>query len=603
MPIDASIPLQIRPPAPPVNPLGDIATIMQIKQAQAEAPLRIQALQQSAQEGAVKLEASQRDLAQRKAIDAAYPGAIEVDANGRASINPDKLAKTLADAGQGSAIPSVLKNTADYQKGMADLQEAQGKVADIHTKNAAAMGSSVLEAPEQAANLLRLKIQTGVMNNAIDKDNAQQIVSQLNAAKQADQAALASGQPSNTENALALQFAKTMAASSPEMVTAQSRKTDADTRSATQAANAPRIAAETSNLQGQVADRAYQQAVGQLATNPPKDADAYAQFVDALPHSVATRVLAAVPAAQYDPAKSPAVFNQSAMTADQRATTAQSAANAARAAAAQKETQRHNAVEESQGAGRLGVEQQRLAQTTGGVQLSDTQQAIAHKLAVGDMNPAQLSRFPDKEALIAGAIAENPNWSNQTYATKRAFEDPQAKQSQNLGTISRIVGHIGRYEENSKDMGFAPAFSLGMNLTGDQAKLNEDAHAISGELEKLVSGGVGTEGQVQGWMKGLRAPTAAARQEAVDEISKLIGSQYEGMNQTYKTTIGQDLPVQKYVSPAGLAWMKAKGINMGGAASQASSPGPQASGGYIVGRKYGNLTYQGGDPNSKASWK
>lgn len=231
------------------------------------------------------------------------------------------------------------------------------------------------------------------------------------------------------------------------------------------------------------------------------------------------------------------------------------------------ETDRHNQVTEKQGAGRLRVAEQRLAQTTGGVPLTPYQQSIADKLAVGDFNPAQLTRFPDKEALIAGAIAKNPNWSPQTYATKKAFEDPQSKQSQNLGTISRIVGHIGRFEKNSKELGVSPSFLTGVNLSGLAAATYADSHAIASELEKLVSGGVGTEGQVQQWQKSLTSTAPAIRQQAIDEISQLIGSQYEGMSQTYKTTIGADLPIEKYVSPAGRDWMKAKGIS-----SSATSP-------------------------------
>jgi hypothetical protein len=247
----------------------------------------------------------------------------------------------------------------------------------------------------------------------------------------------------------------------------------------------------------------------------------------------------------------------------QQATIDISKQNAARVA-------RHEGVIEQQGAARLGIAQQRLAQSTGGIPLTPLQQSIADKLASGDFNPAQLTRFPDKEALISGAIAKNPNWSPQTYATKKAFEDPQSKQSQNLGTISRIVGHIGRFEKNSKELGVSPSFFAGVNMTGKAAATQADAHAISAELEKLVSGGVGTEGQVQTWQKSLTSSNPEIRQQAVDEISQLIGSQYEGMNQTYKTTIGSDLPIGKYVSPAGRQWMKTKGIDTGGSDSSAT---------------------------------
>jgi hypothetical protein len=171
--------------------------------------------------------------------------------------------------------------------------------------------------------------------------------------------------------------------------------------------------------------------------------------------------------------------------------------------------------------------------------------------------------------LVAGAIAKNPNWTPQTYATKKAFEDPQSKQSQNLGTISRIVGHIGRFEKNSNKLGVSPSFLTGVNLSGLAAATHEDAHAISAELEKLVSGGVGTEGQVKAWQNSLTSSNPQIRQSAIDEISQLIGSQYEGMSQTYKTTTGSDLPIEKYVSPAGREWMKAKGIGSTGAAAPA----------------------------------
>lgn len=223
---------------------------------------------------------------------------------------------------------------------------------------------------------------------------------------------------------------------------------------------------------------------------------------------------------------------------------------------------------------RLGLAQKEYQQKFGDVlgQMSPANQAIAQKLAVGEFDPAQLGRLPGKEQIIAGAIAMNPAWTPQVYATKKSFTDPEKTQAKNLATISRIVGHIGRFESNSQEIGFAPAYAAGMNVTGQQNKLNEDAHAVSGELEKLVSGGVGSVEQTREWQKSLHSPSADARQKAIDEISQLIGSQYEGMNQTYKSAVQTDLPIEKYVTPAGRAWMKSKGINVSGAAAPASVP-------------------------------
>lgn len=226
------------------------------------------------------------------------------------------------------------------------------------------------------------------------------------------------------------------------------------------------------------------------------------------------------------------------------------------------ETARHNKAEESIAGVRETREAKALALRTGGSlsQLSDSQKALSAKVAEGDMTIEQLNRLPDKEAIIAGALEINPDWTRNAAATKKAFTDPASKQSQNLGTISRIVGHIGRFEKNSDALGLSPSMLTGVSLTGTAAAVSNDAHAIAGELEKLVSGGVGSVGQVHEWMNELKSSRAGIRKAAIDEISKLIGSQYEGMQQTYKAGTGRELPLEKFVSPEGRQWMADKGI-------------------------------------------
>jgi hypothetical protein len=306
---------------------------------------------------------------------------------------------------------------------------------------------------------------------------------------------------------------------------------------------------------------------------------------------VHTRQVAELPGVQADAAVK--VAEQPVKTAIAAATAAdpdkltpEQRFQAKRAEALAAETARHNVVEEKLGMGRLNVSgaelqlrnkefQQKYGDALG--EMSPNNKAIAAKLAIGEFDPAQLGRIPGKEQIIAGAIAMNPNWTPQTYATKKAFTDPEKGQAKNLGTISRIVGHIGRFEENSQKMGYSPLYATGMNLTGDQNKLHEDSHAIAAELEKLVSGGVGSMEQTKSWQKSLSSPSASARQKAIDEISQLIGSQYEGMNQTYKAGVGSDLPIDKYVSPQGRDWMKKKGINVNGEPAPAAGAKPGAA--------------------------
>ena len=270
-----------------------------------------------------------------------------------------------------------------------------------------------------------------------------------------------------------------------------------------------------------------------------------------------------------------AAFNNAILTAEQRTTAGQAAQNA-------RETAGYHAVEAGQRAQQIGISGADLALRNAEFQkkygdalgnLSDNDKTIAQKIANGDYSMSILSRLPNKEQIMAGAIQANPQLTQATYDTKQSFTNPDKKQAQNLGTISRIVSHIGRYEQNSQQMGFAPGYALGVNLTGNQAALNEDAHAISGELEKLVSGGVGSVEQTREWQKALHSPSADARQKAVNEISQLVGGQYEGMNQSYKAALGSDLPITKYVSPAGQQWMKTKGINVTNAAQPAGGAG------------------------------
>lgn len=205
-----------------------------------------------------------------------------------------------------------------------------------------------------------------------------------------------------------------------------------------------------------------------------------------------------------------------------------------------------------------------------GINLTSDQKAIAEKLASGDFNPALLARYPDKEAITGAALAINPAWTNQTYATKKSFTDPAARQSQNLGTIARIVEHLGRFDDNSEKLGISPSMLTGTNLTGGASRVHADAHAIASEMEKLVSGGVGTQSQVDRIQGGLTSTRPDLRKAASEELSQLIGGQYIGMNQSYKAGTGQDLPQDQFVSEHGRAWLQKNGINVTGATAGAA---------------------------------
>jgi hypothetical protein len=211
--------------------------------------------------------------------------------------------------------------------------------------------------------------------------------------------------------------------------------------------------------------------------------------------------------------------------------------------------------------------------------LSGAQLEMAKKYASGDFKlPPAGSRAPGAQAIRQAALALNPNLSDDTFTVKHDFNDPSKPGGKNLATMARIAGHIGRFEKNSGAMGTleSGAYGMGATLTGTQKATSEDAHAIAAELEKLTSGGVGSKEQTQGWQTALKSSSASVRQKAVNEISQIIGSQFEGMNAQYKAQTQQDLPLDKYVSPAGREWLKKNNINVSGTAEapKASTAAP-----------------------------
>ncbi len=526
--IDAEIPLQVRPQQP-INPFGDIMQIMQLKQAQQLLPLKLQEAQQNIQESKLKLDAATTEAQERLAIKQA------IQENG------GDIEKALPKILQVAPTHGLAFATAARQAQQEQLKATGEKLKNAITSTE--LGARVLQGVPDAADpeaayhqsikvMQALGLDHGQMSPTYDPQQVQQYI----------QSGL------STKDQLA--------------------KKQTELKDKLEAMGRTKVTAE-GIMQQNPATGAFDIKVGEpeKAGAPTVHQDEQGNFHVINPNGISAPV---TENGQPLKGKPPGEGDRNPTEASLAMTVAAGkvpGASVEAVKASQKAEFALRRLDQSR------LNSRPITMPPGSVPLNPTQQSIADKLATGDFNPAQLTRFPDKESLIAGAIAKNPNWSPQTFATKKAFEDPQSKQSQNLGTISRIVGHIGRFEKNSKELGVSPSFFTGVNLTGKAAATQEDAHAISAELEKLVSGGVGTEGQVQTWQKSLTSSNPEIRQQAVDEISQLIGSQYEGMNQTFKTTLGTDLPLGKYVTAAGRDWMKKKGIQVSGEGASPSSGG------------------------------
>ena len=525
------------------------------------------------QSDALDLQQKQQQIAGQKALDDAMTNAYTRNPDGSLELNADAVTNGLTQKGFGHLVPGLLKNFTDMKKSAADAQTAQ--VASKNATNdyiASALGTVYDSGfdPHVAIGALAHAVDSGI----VPAQQAAALTAQI--------------QQNPTPDGVKQVFAPLFAAS-PGF---QERIDKAKTAQAAVDSAASRQ--KTADVAGdKLSDERIERVLNAAAGATNQD-ELNAARNQALKLGASSAQVNAIPM-QFTPDAMKA-YTQSRLNPEQRTTAAQAATNAAATEADRKITQAQRAQEIGISAAELALRNDEYQKKYGDAlgNLSDNDKTIASKIASGDYSMTTLSRLPNKEQIMAAAIQINPTVAQSTYDTKQSFTNPEKTQAKNLGTISRIVSHIGRFEQNSKQMGLAPAYALGVNLTGNQATLNEDAHAIAGELEKLVSGGVGSEGQIQAWQKALHSPSAEARQKAVDEISQLVGGQYEGMNQTYKSAIGSDLPVEKYISPAGQAWMKTKAINVtnaapgAGAAAAGAPPLPARLSSADVGKIYTN---------------
>ncbi len=299
MPIDPSIPLQVRPQQP-INPFGDIMQIMQLKQAQQLLPLKIQEAQTAQKESALRLQQMTDAANDRKAQDAAWTAAISVGPDGKLVIDRNKALQNVP----GHLAGQLTQTFNQMDKSSNDLLEQKQKIDAANAEHGGSLGLFFQHTNYDPA-AAKAQIASEVSQGTVAPQNAKQVTDAIDQAMQQDPTgAAASG--------VVKQFSqKLLDMAGPKFSEAQSAAQTAASRLQTAQTGQARETRES----GQ---QAYTQATGALATNPPKDAEAYQQFVDSLPHGVASRILQAVPVEQYDPKTAADAFNKAGMTANER---------------------------------------------------------------------------------------------------------------------------------------------------------------------------------------------------------------------------------------------------------------------------------------------
>ncbi|MES2136614.1 MAG: hypothetical protein V4502_06090 [Pseudomonadota bacterium] len=152
----------VRPPEAGPNPLDSLARVLQIKAQQQLIPGQIALQNQQVQEGALRLKNAQ-------AVQTAFDSANQRNPDGTTSFNMDNLKTALSGTPGGL---EALTHIGTYEKGQADLQEAQGKVDVLHRNNGGSIGAAVdtvLDKDPLAAGHLFLTMgANGVANKTID---------------------------------------------------------------------------------------------------------------------------------------------------------------------------------------------------------------------------------------------------------------------------------------------------------------------------------------------------------------------------------------------------------------------------------------------------
>jgi hypothetical protein len=162
------------------NPLDQASRLVQLRNLAGQQQVQQQQIQ------GMQLENQQRqnELAQTKAINDAYLGALSVDPDsGATSIDQNKLSKALATGGHGVAIPGILKSVNDYQTSTANLQKAKGEVQAQTTAAAGNLGFAIQQS-HYDPHLTNLMLQEKLADPNLPAPQKQQLQQMLQAIQQ-----------------------------------------------------------------------------------------------------------------------------------------------------------------------------------------------------------------------------------------------------------------------------------------------------------------------------------------------------------------------------------------------------------------------------------
>jgi hypothetical protein len=196
--------------------------------------------------------------------------------------------------------------------------------------------------------------------------------------------------------------------------------------------------------------------------------------------------------------------------------------------------------------------------------LTDGQMRVITATANGDAAPPKPGS-KGYQGFVSAVLAKDDTWTPQRYETKKSYKTGQdARELELFGTV---VHHANRYIKNSQAMGRIESLTSAAGITGNQKALKSDANLLSGDVGKLVTGGVVGVEELSKIGDNLKSPIDSVRLQAVNELKDLAAGKYNskinkyevGTQQPFDPKFVPDPEVRKSLKDAGVDIYRGKG--------------------------------------------
>lgn len=229
--------------------------------------------------------------------------------------------------------------------------------------------------------------------------------------------------------------------------------------------------------------------------------------------------------------------------------------------------------------------------------------------AEGRLTDADLPRGKEKQPFMDSVMQYDPAYTKQSAETRKAF-GPAGKIGQNNSANNTAVVHLDQLGEAAMAMHngtFTPGNAVVNNLVtmfGGAAPTSFEGlrAAVASEMATALKGNA-TDPEIAAMNHTIStAGSPKALAGIITTNLHTLGAKLNTRDEEYHRAIPSDTSYTP-VLPTAQAVFDKHGIQPIQRLAVKPQAAAAAQGGYIVGRKYGTLTYQGGDPAVATSFK